>query len=252
MLQMVETIRTEALRKAYVTGRDVFSDVDIRIGTGERVALIGSNGAGKSTLLKCLIGHTPFCDGKVYTLGEAFSRAPSPAQLSRMRRRIGFVFQNHGLVRRQSVLTNVVHGLLGMPGSWRSWHQAIAPQEARERAMLALDQVRLAEKAAARADELSGGQAQRVAIARALVRNPDLLIADEPAASLDPVAGREVMELFSDLARQNAITLVYTTHDITHALSFADRIIALKAGRILFDLPAGEVTDARLSGVYDA
>ena len=249
---MTETIRTTALHKAYANGRAVFSGVDIRIEAGERVALIGSNGAGKSTLLKCLIGHTPFCHGEVATLGEAFTRAPDARQLARMRQQIGFVFQSHGLVRRQSVLTNVVHGMLGLPGSWRAWHQSIATEEARESAMQALGQVRLSGKASSRADELSGGQAQRVAIARALVRKPRLLIADEPAASLDPIAGREVMELFSDLAREHRITLVFTTHDVAHAVDFSDRIVALKAGGVHFDLPTADVSDDMLRGVYDA
>jgi phosphonate transport system ATP-binding protein len=249
---MSDIIRTEALKKSYANGRPVLDGIDIRIGAGERIALIGSNGAGKSTLLKCLIGHTPFCSGEIATLGETFRATPSKTQLRRIRERIGFVFQNHGLVRRQSVLTNVVHGKLGLAGGWRAWHQAIARQEFREQAMDALAQVNLTAKAKARADELSGGQAQRVAIARALIRQPALMIADEPAASLDPAAGRDVMDVFSELVRRNGITLVFTTHDMDHAVSFADRIIALKAGKVLFDLPASEVRRSEIHGVFDA
>jgi phosphonate transport system ATP-binding protein len=249
---MSDIIRTEALKKSYANGRPVLDGIDIRIGAGERIALIGSNGAGKSTLLKCLIGHTPFCSGEIATLGETFRATPSKTQLRRIRERIGFVFQNHGLVRRQSVLTNVVHGKLGLAGGWRAWHQAIARQEFREQAMDALAQVNLTAKAKARADELSGGQAQRVAIARALIRQPALMIADEPAASLDPTAGRDVMDVFSELVRRNGITLVFTTHDMDHAVSFADRIIALKAGKVLFDLPASEVRRSEIHGVFDA
>lgn len=249
---MNQVIRTSMLGKSYSNGKPVFSGLDIQIGTGERVALIGSNGAGKSTLLKCLIGHTPFCSGEVSTLGESFRAAPSKTQLRRIREKMGFVFQNHGLVQRQSVLTNVVHGKLGLPGGWRSWHQAIAQQEFREQAMQALEQVNLAGKAKVRADELSGGQAQRVAIARALIRQPALMIADEPAASLDPTAGCDVMEVFSDLTRKHAITLLFTTHDMEHALRYSDRIIAIKAGGIHFDLPTSHVDRQQIHGVFHA
>ena len=118
--------------------------------------------------------------------------------------------------------------------------------------MEALAQVNLTAKASSRADELSGGQAQRVAIARALIRQPALMIADEPAASLDPTAGRDVMEVFSDLVRKNGITLVFTTHDMDHAVSFADRVIALKGGHVHFDLPASAIQRHELDGVFNA
>lgn len=248
---MSDIIRTEALKKTYANGQAVLAGIDLRVGAGERIALIGSNGTGKSTLLKCLIGHTPFCSGEITTLGEAFRSAPSNPQLRRIRERVGFVFQNHGLVRRQSVLTNVVHGRLGLAGGWRAWHQAIARQEFRQQAMEALAQVNLTAKAGARADELSGGQAQRVAIARALIRRPSLMIADEPAASLDPASGRDVMEVFSNLVRKNGITLVFTTHDMEHAMSFADRVIALKAGKVHFDLHADKVHRDEIEDVFN-
>lgn len=118
--------------------------------------------------------------------------------------------------------------------------------------MQVLAEVRLADKARARADELSGGQAQRVAIARALIRKPKLLIADEPAASLDPAAGRDIMQIFSDLAREHGITLVYTTHDMQHALDYSDRIVALKGGRVFFDLPTSAVSLRDVDGVFHA
>lgn len=145
------------------------------------------------------------------------------------------MFQNHGLVQRLSALSNVIHGRLGFPGAWRAWHQAIAPEAWRQEALEALDAVGLAHRASARADQLSGGQAQRVAIARALVRQPKLMIADEPAASLDPKTGMDVMNTFASIANRNGTTLIYTTHDMTHALRFANRIVALKSGRVALD-----------------
>ncbi|MCK0208909.1 ATP-binding cassette domain-containing protein [Starkeya koreensis] len=245
-----QVIRTRGLSKTYPNGQAVFAGVHLDISADQRVALIGSNGAGKSTLLKCLIGLLPSTGGEIMTLGESFSTAPSPAQLRRLRRQIGFVFQNHGLVGRQSVLTNVVQGKLGLPGSWRAFHHAIARREWREEAMQALAEVRLAERAGARADQLSGGQAQRVAIARALIRRPKLMIADEPAASLDPAVGREIMTIFSDLAREHGITLVYTTHDMKHALDYSDRVIALRAGQVHFDLPTAQVRARDMDEVF--
>jgi phosphonate transport system ATP-binding protein len=249
---MSEIIRARGITKRYADGRTVFSGIDLDVSTAQRVALIGSNGAGKSTLLKCLIGLLPLNGGQINTLGESIGVRPTPRQLQRLRRCIGVVFQHHGLVARQSVLTNVVNGKLGLAGGWHAWHQCIARQEWREDAQQALRQVGLGHKSTARADELSGGQAQRVAIARALIRKPRLLIADEPAASLDPASGRDVMALFSELSHRSGITLVYTTHDMQHALEFSDRVIALKSGAILFDQPTRDVTRAGLQEVFHA
>ncbi|PWL17601.1 phosphonate ABC transporter ATP-binding protein [Falsochrobactrum shanghaiense] len=249
---MMEIIRARGLTKRYADDRIVFSGIELDISAGQRVALIGSNGAGKSTLLKCLIGLLPLNGGEVNTLGENIGASPSPGQLRRLRRQIGVVFQHHGLVSRQSVLTNVVHGKLGLAGTWRAWHQSIARREWREDAQQALHQVGLCHKSAARADELSGGQAQRVAIARALVRKPQLLIADEPAASLDPVSGHDVMALFSELSHKAGITTLYTTHDMDHALEFSDRIIALKSGSVFFNEPTRNISRDALQEVFHA
>ncbi|MEH6718746.1 MAG: ATP-binding cassette domain-containing protein [Aurantimonas endophytica] len=243
-------ISTRDLGKSYANGKPVFAGLKIDIKADQRVALIGSNGAGKSTLLKCLVGLLPLSNGEIMTLGETFQSAPSATQLQRLRRQIGFVFQNHGLVGRQTVLTNVIQGKLGLPGGWRAWHHSLAREDWREEAMAVLAEVRLADKASSRADQLSGGQAQRIAIARALIRKPKLLIADEPAASLDPAVGREIMTIFSDLAAEHGITLVYTTHDMEHALNYSDRIIALKAGRVHFDLPTAMVCRQQMEDVF--
>lgn len=243
-------VTTHALRKTYDRGAEILKGVDLIIRQGERVALIGSNGSGKSTLLRCLIGLHEVTEGKVTALGETFSGLPAGAQKARLRRQTGFVFQKHCLVRRRSVLSNVIHGMMSEPGSWRAFSQATAPEAWRRAALEALSWVNLADKAADRADALSGGQQQRVAIARALVRRPALLIADEPAASLDPVSGQDVMALFARLCSDHGITLLFTSHDMVHARSFADRIVALKAGRVLFDKPAATTTDADLEDVF--
>ncbi len=244
-------ITVDGLKKTYDRKHNVLTGVNLSICAGERVALIGSNGSGKSTLLKCIIGLHGISGGAVNTLGERFDSVPSPQQRLRLRRQTGFVFQNHCLVERSSVLTNVLHGMTGQPGGWRAIAHSLAPHSWRERAIHALDEVSLADRAMARADTLSGGQQQRVAIARALVHAPRLLIADEPAASLDPVAGRDVMELFERLCREHAITLLFTSHDMTHAEAFADRVIALKGGRVHFDQPAGSMSESDLEGTFN-
>ncbi len=228
-------------------GARILTDISLEVGQRERVALIGPNGAGKTSLLKALIGLAP-SEGAIEVLGE---RLKGPRARARIRRQTGYVFQRHGLVRRRTALANVLHGLLGQPGAWGAWSDMLAPQRCREAAMAALRDVRLAHKAQDRADRLSGGQAQRVAIARALVAGPRLVIADEPTASLDPAAGDEVMALFSGLVAERGIALLFTTHDMAHARAHADRIVALQAGRIAFNLPAAEVAPARLSEIFD-
>ncbi|MEM6481966.1 MAG: ATP-binding cassette domain-containing protein [Pseudomonadota bacterium] len=244
-------ILTRGLQKGYDRAGPVLKDVTLDIRDGERVALIGSNGCGKSTLLKSLIGLHPISGGDVEILGQSFKTQPSSKQRSVIRKSTGFVFQKHCLVRRRSVLSNVVHGMLGAPGSWRAFSQATAPHSWRAAAMAALQEVNLADFADRRADELSGGQQQRVAVARAIIRRPRLLIADEPAASLDPVSGREVMEHFGRLCEQHGITLIFTSHDMDHARAFSDRTIALRQGRVFIDRPSRDITARDLDDTFD-
>lgn len=244
-------IRAQGLTKGYDRRTLVLNGIDLEIRAGERVALIGANGSGKSTLLKSLIGLHPISGGTLTCFGRPLGARGGHADRLAMRRQTGFVFQKHCLVRRRTVLSNVIHGLFGEPGSWRAFSHSLAPPDWRARAMQALADVDLGQKALDRADALSGGQQQRVAIARALVRRPRLLIADEPAASLDPVSGHNVMELFTRLCRDQGITLLYTSHDMAHAMDHADRIVALKGGKIFFDRPVSRVTPADLKDTFD-
>lgn len=213
--------------------RRVLDGVSFSVRQGERVALIGANGAGKSTLLRCLLRLVEPDDGETLVLGEPVRRLNTRA-LRRLRRRVGVVFQRHNLVPRQSVLTNVVHGALGRSGLG-AVHQAIAPASLRAEGMSCLDRVGLAGLARQRADTLSGGQSQRVAIARALMQLPEMMLADEPVASLDPAAGEEVMALFAALTREAGVTLLFTTHAMAHALAYADRVVGLRDGRVVLD-----------------
>ncbi|MEM1048714.1 MAG: ATP-binding cassette domain-containing protein [Pseudomonadota bacterium] len=243
-------LRTRDLVKTYAGGHSVLAGISLEIAAGERVALIGANGAGKSTLLKSLIGLHGLSGGSVRVFDTEFTAQPTGKQRSAIRRHIGFVFQSHCLVRRLSALSNVVHGKFGLPGSWRAWHQAIAPASWRAEAARALEAVNLIDKAYERADHLSGGQQQRVAIARALIRQPRLFIADEPAASLDPAAGHDVMRRLSDLSASRGSTLIFTSHDMQHALDYADRVIALKGGTVFLDRATRDLDTADLEPVF--
>ena len=248
MSQTIITATHLAKQFAGSTNR-VVDDISLSIDAGQAIAVVGSNGAGKSTLLRCLVGLIPLSAGEVRIFDESFTKSPSVRQRRNLRRNIGFVFQFHGLVGRLSTLSNVVHGALGQGTGWRAWHQMLAPAQLREDAMAALDRVGLAERAHDRAEQLSGGQSQRVAIARAIMHQPKLVIADEPAASLDPSAGHDVMSLFRELANGD-VSLIYTTHNVEHALAFSDRVIAMRAGKCVIDRPTADVSAADLEAIY--
>ncbi|MGG7568646.1 phosphonate ABC transporter ATP-binding protein [Rhodovulum sp. DZ06] len=228
--------------------RETLRGVDFTLAPGEKVALVGPNGAGKTTLLNAVVGLLAAADGGVETLGADMRAAKGRRAV---RARTGFVFQQHGLVRRRSALSNVLHGLMARRGAWGAWSAATAPAAWRAEAMEALAEVGLADRAADRADRLSGGQAQRVAVARALVCRPALVIADEPTASLDPAAGREVMELFCTLVDRRGAALLFTTHDMEHARAYADRVVGLRGGRIALDLPAAKASPRALGELFD-
>lgn len=225
------------LTKAFKKGEPVVDRLAFSVGRHESVALIGANGAGKSTALRAALRLIEPDAGDVTLFDEPLMQT-SAKNLRRIRADVGFVFQKHNLVPRLSALSNVVHGHLGRAGGVRGWCQALAPPPVREQALDCLDRVGLADHAMKRADQLSGGQSQRVAIARALMAKPRMIVADEPVASLDPVAGEEVMTLFARLVRDEGITLLFTSHHVDHALAFSDRVLALKAGRLVLDAPS--------------
>jgi phosphonate transport system ATP-binding protein len=237
------------LHKSFPGGRTVLAGVSLAVGAGESVALLGANGAGKSTLLRCCLRLIEPDSGAVEVLG-ADIRAARGRALRGLRARVGFVFQRHNLVPRLSALGNVLHGAMARGAGASAWFQATAPRRLRAEALDCLDRVGLADFAAARADRLSGGQSQRVAVARALMQRAELVLADEPAASLDPAAGEEVMALFADLNAREGLTFVFTTHNIEHALAYAGRAVALKDGRVAFDAPRAELDPASLREFY--
>ncbi|MHA7772265.1 phosphonate ABC transporter ATP-binding protein [Roseibium sp. M-1] len=242
-------LKVEGLCKSFGKDRSVLQSVSFSVGRKQAVALIGSNGAGKSTALRCALRLIEPEAGSVVLFGEDISAA-RPRDLRRVRAEVGFVFQKHNLVPRVSALTNVIHGNLGRNGGLRGWSQLFAPAELRERAMTCLERVGLADHAMKRADQLSSGQSQRVAIARALMQQPKMIVADEPVASLDPVAGQEVMDLFHQLTREEGITLLFTSHNVQQALDYSDRILAIRQGEVVLDEESSLLTAPDLGKHY--
>ena len=242
-------LRVRGLTKAFKKGEPVVDRLDFFVRRRESVALIGANGAGKSTALRSALRLIEPDSGDVELFGTSLMQADART-LRRTRADVGFVFQKHNLVPRVSALTNVVHGHLGRKSGIRGWNQALAPRPIREQALACLDRVGLVAHAEKRADQLSGGQSQRVAIARALMAKPRMIVADEPAASLDPTAGEEVMKLFNELVLEEGITLLFTSHNVDHAIAFSDRVLALKAGKLVLDAPSGELEAEALKVHY--
>jgi phosphonate transport system ATP-binding protein len=237
------------LTKRFDAAQPVLAGVAFQVKAGQRVALIGANGAGKSTLLRCCMHLIRPDAGEVRLFGTPLAGLDAQA-LRRLRAQVGFVFQKHNLVPRLSALSNVLHGALPRTPLARAWLQSLAPAALRDEAMVCLERVGLSHVAMRRADKLSGGQSQRVAVARALMQRPRLIVADEPAASLDPVAGDEVMSLFSGLVKDQGLTMIFTSHDLVHAVKYADRVIALQRGEIVLDALSHEIDVAELRALY--
>ncbi len=242
-------VSVRGLSKQFGAGPLVMSGLDLDIQQGSKVAIIGANGTGKSTLIRMLVRLVEPGSGDIRLLGEDV-RTLGAAGLKRLRSRVGFVFQRHNLVTRLSALTNVVHGVQSRMSGPRTWTQLLAPREVRAEAMHCLERVGLADKAMARVDTLSGGQSQRVAVARMLMQRPELVIADEPDASLDPKSGEEVMATLAALASEQSATLIFVSHRMEHAISFSERIIGLGGGRVALDKPSHTVSEAELTRFF--
>ena len=231
--------------------RRALDGVSFSVGRGEMVALIGPSGSGKSTLLRALTGLvTVDPGGRVEAAGllvQADGRVTG--EVRRVRRRVGFIFQQFNLVGRLTLYTNVMIGGLGRIGFWRGlfgrW-----PAELGGEAMAALHRMGVADYAGQRAQTLSGGQQQRGAIARCLVQGATAILADEPVASLDPVAARRVMEALRDLNARDGLSVVVTLHQVDYALRYCRRVVALQAGRVVYDGPAQGLTHDLLREVY--
>lgn len=240
----------ESLEKVYPGGQRALDGVSFTIGQPEVIAIIGSSGAGKSTLIRCINRLVEPTAGRIW-LGDTDVVALSRRDLRRARRRIGMIFQEFNLVERLTVMENVLSGRLGSVGFMASFLRRFPPQDV-SGAFALLDRVGLAGYHNTRADALSGGQRQRVGIARALMQDPDLLLVDEPTASLDPKTARQIMRLICALATERRTPALVNIHDVALAQAFAGRVIGLKAGRVVFDGPPDALSPEVLTDIYGA
>ena len=236
------------LAKSYVAGKPVLVDINLEIAAQGITAVIGPSGTGKSTLIRCINRLVEPSAGEILFLGEDLARLPRAA-LRRARRHIGMVFQEYNLVERLTVMENLLSGRLGYVSSWRAWRRKFPPEDI-AKAFELLDTVGLTGFAHRRADALSGGQRQRVGIARAVMQEPKLLLADEPTSSLDPKTSVEIMQLLSDVGRARGIPVLINMHDVELAKRFADRIIGMSGGRVIFDGPPAALSDDVLKQIY--
>lgn len=241
-------LRLQGLSKEYVDGDQALKDIDLTLPQGQVLALIGPSGAGKSTLIRCINRLVEPTSGQVWLQDQKITSLSKKA-LRRVRRRIGMIFQEYALVERLTVMENVLSGQLGYVGFWQSWFRRF-PQKTITEAFRLLDRVGLSDFPDQRADALSGGQRQRVGIARALLQNPDLLLVDEPTASLDPKTARQIMRLITELAQERGLGVIINIHDVQLAQQFAQRIVGLNQGSIVYDGSPDGLDAGTLTAIY--
>jgi phosphonate transport system ATP-binding protein len=241
-------LRIEKLEKKYKTGDRALRGVSFQIDAGQVVGLIGPSGAGKSTLIRCINRLVEPTAGSIH-LNDAEITSLPRAGLRRVRRRIGMIFQEYALVERLTVMENVLSGRLGYVPFWRSFTRRY-PQADVDKAFALLDRVGLTEHADKRADALSGGQRQRVGIARALEQDPELLLVDEPTASLDPKTSRQIMRLIREVCAERTLPAIINIHDVLLAQQFVERIVGLRDGEVVFDGRPADLDDKVLTRIY--
>jgi phosphonate transport system ATP-binding protein len=241
-------LQLKDITKVYPSGTRALSGISLDIQRGEFVVLIGLSGSGKSTLLRCINRLIDPTGGTVIFDGIDVTRARG-AELRRIRRRIGMIFQQFNLVRRGSVFGNVLAGRLGSRPLWRTVFFRPTRDDL-EAVFENLGRVGIVNKAYARADALSGGQQQRVGIARALMQEPDLMLADEPVASLDPATSHSVMKYLEELNKKDGITVICSLHFLSLARRYGTRVIALKDGMVAFDGKPAEIDERRFKEIY--
>ena len=234
--------------KRYPNGFEALKDINLKIGQGEFVAVIGLSGAGKSTLIRT-INRMHDITGGTLTVDGINVMELQGKSLRAFRRKIGMIFQSFNLITRTTVIKNVLTAFVPELPWWRAF-LGIFKREEKIAALEALDKMGILDKAFVRADQLSGGQQQRVALARTLAQNPQIILADEPVASLDPVTARQVMDDFQRINRDMNITVIINIHHVELALQYASRVIGIREGRIVYDGPAAQVTQQILDDIY--
>ena len=242
-------IKFEDVGKKYPNGFEGLKHVNLEIEQGEFVAIIGLSGAGKSTLIRTINRMHDVTSGKL-TVDDVDVMSLSGKQLRRFRRKIGMIFQSFNLITRTTVIKNVLTALVpDMP--WYRSVFGIYTKEEKLQALECLDKVGILDKAFVRADQLSGGQQQRVALARTLAQNPAIILADEPVAALDPVTANQVMDDFKKINEDMNISILINIHHVDLALKYANRVVGIRAGEIVYDGPASEVTQEVLTNIYN-
>jgi phosphonate transport system ATP-binding protein len=241
-------LEIKQLVKKYHTGDLAVNGVDLKVEKGQVMALIGPSGAGKSTLIRCVNRLEKATSGEIWLNGENIVKMRS-GKLRRARRNMGMIFQEYALVERLTVMENVLSGRLGYVGFWRSFLRKF-PQSDINAAFGLLEKVGLDTMVNKRADELSGGQRQRVGIARALIQKPDILLVDEPTASLDPKTSRQIMRLITELCEENQLAAIINIHDVALAQMYAERIVGLREGSIVYDGPPDDLKPDVLTEIY--
>ncbi len=241
-------LKIKQLVKKYNTGDLALNSVDLEVQKGQVMALIGPSGAGKSTLIRCVNRLVAPTSGEILFNGENIVKMRS-GKLRRARRNMGMIFQEFALVERLTVMENVLSGRLGYVGFWRSYLRKF-PRNDIKGAFLLIEKVGLDAMTNKRADELSGGQRQRVGIARALIQNPDILLVDEPTASLDPKTSRQIMRLITELCEENQLAAIINIHDVALAQMFSERIVGLREGSIVYDGSPDDLKPDVLTEIY--
>jgi len=244
-----ELLRIVGLEKRFGSGPLVLGGVDVAVRPGELLVVLGANGSGKSTLLRCAVRLLQPDAGQVWLCGQDLATL-NGKQLRDARRQAAMIFQQIQLVRRRTALENVAFGALGRLSTRKSLAPRLFPKELRNEAARSLERVGLAHKANDRADRLSGGQAQRVAVARALCQRAAVVLADEPVASLDPQASDAVLTLLRDIAHVERLGVVCVLHQPDLARRYADRLVGILNGLIVFDRRPGDVEGAEIDRLY--
>lgn len=245
---MTTVIEFIDVNKTYPNGVTALSNVNLKIEQGEFVAIIGLSGAGKSTLIRCVNRMHDINSGKliVNTIDVSALRGK---EIRQYRRKVGMIFQSFNLVTRTTVLNNVLLSSVPELPYWRKV-LGVFPKETKITALTALDKVGILDKAYMRVDQLSGGQQQRVALARTLAQSPEIILADEPVASLDPVTAKQVMDDFKKINKDTHMSILLNIHHVELALEYADRVIGIRQGQVVYDGKASEVTQSVLDSIY--